>query len=263
MRSRHARLARLIGILTSLLLVSACTATGSRESATPVAVATRVPTAVPSPTATLSVPARAVTFITKDGVKLSGTLYGSGSIALILSNQTDTMQRDWAPFARLAASKGYLTLAYDYRGKGASKGTFETDKLATDVRAAMAFVRQQGARHIALIGASIGGAATARAAAAEHADAVVILSAPDAWPGLEADDQVIEHLGAPAFFLNSMNDYYTAAVQHMYDVAAQPKQIKLYPGFDHGIELLYDPTIGTKVCQLIFAFLAAHVPASR
>src|SRR5262249_26059628 len=163
-----------------------------------------------------------VTFTTKDGVKLAGTLYGSGHTALILSSQTDTTQRDWALFARLAANTGYLVLAYDYRGRGASQGSFETDKLATDVRAAMAFVRTQGAQRIALLGASIGGAATARAAVAEHVDAVVILSAPAAWPGLEADDTVIAHLGAPAFFLNSESDTYTAATQHMYDAAAQP-----------------------------------------
>jgi alpha/beta superfamily hydrolase len=208
------------------------------------------------------VPTHTVTFVTKDGVKLAGTLYGSGHTALIFSNQTDTTQRDWATVAQIAASNGYLALTYDFRGQGASQGSFDTDKLVTDTQAAMALVRQRGAQHIALVGASIGGAVTARAAAAEHVDAVVILSAPAAWPNLEADDNVIKHLGAPAFFLNSEGDTYAAAIQHMYDVAVQPKQLKLYPGLDHGVELVYDPQFGTEVRQLIFAFLATYAPAS-
>ena len=250
-----------VSIIGTLLLLSACAATGSSSTVT-APTATAVPTVAPSPTATFTVATRAVTFVTKDGVKLAGTLYGKGHTALVFSNQTDTTQRDWAPVAQLAASKGYLALTYDFRGQGASQGTFDTTMLATDVRAAMALVRQQGARHIALIGASIGGAATARAASVEHVDAVVILSAPAAWPGLEADDAVITHLGAPAFFLNSEGDAYAAAIQHMYDVAAQPKQLKLYPGLDHGVELVYDPEIGTEVRQLIFAFLATYAPPS-
>jgi alpha/beta superfamily hydrolase len=242
-------------------MLPGCAAIGS-TTAVPTPTATAAPTAALSSTATVVVATRTVTFVTQDGVKLAGTLYGSGHTALVLSNQTDTTQRDWAPFAKLAASKGYLALAYDFRGQGASQGSFDTDELSTDVRAAMAFVRQQGARHIALIGASIGGAATARAAAAEHVNAVVILSAPAAWPDLEVTDGVIKHLGAPAFFLNSEGDTYASAIQHMYEVAAQPKQLKLYKGVDHGVELVYDPEIGTEVRQLIIAFLATYAPAS-
>lgn len=253
-------LSSILGVLTALLLLSACAASTSTSTATP--SETPTPTVVPSPTATVVVPSHMVKFTTSDGMKLDGTIYGRGRTALIFSNQTDTAQRDWAPFAQLAASNGYLALVYDYRGRGDSQGSFIIDKLDTDVRAAIAFVHSQGARQVALIGASIGGAATARAAAAEHVNAVVLLSAPADFTGLEADDTVIEHLGAPTLFLNSIGDNYSAAIQHMYDVAAQPKQIKLYPGVDHGVELVYDDKYGAEVQQLILTFLATYAAPS-
>lgn len=260
LRSQHVCVGSILSAL--LLLLPACAVPGSISAMT-TPTARSVPTTAPTPTATLIVvPTHEVKFVTKDGVQLAGTLYGSGHTALILSNQTDTTQRDWAPFAKLLASKGYLTLTYDFRGQGASQGSFDTDKLVTDAEAAMALVRKSGAQHIVLIGASIGGAVTARAASVDPVNAVVILSAPAAWPDLEADDNVIQHLGAPAFFLNSEGDTYAAATQHMYDVAAQPKQLKLYQGFDHGVELVYDAQFGPEVRQLIFTFLATYAPVS-
>ncbi len=47
-----------------------------------------------------------------------------------------------------------------------------------DLRAAIAFVREQGAQKLVLVGASLGGMATAKAAAVEKPAAMVIMSAP-------------------------------------------------------------------------------------
>src|SRR5512136_565205 len=65
---------------------------------------------------------RVVTFTSDDGVTLSGTLFGSGTSAVIFSHMFPTDQTSWTPIAKDLAGRGYLVLTYDFRGYGASQG---------------------------------------------------------------------------------------------------------------------------------------------
>ena len=244
--------------LTALLvmLLSGCGASatggGPRPTATPIP---------PSPTATVAVPARAVTFTTPDGVQLAGTLYGSGTTGVALLHQVNGQQVQWMGFARVLAAHGYLAFTFDFRGRGASEGTPDTAKQDTDLRAAIQFLRGQGVKQIALMGASLGGAVTLRVAATDTSVvAVATLSAVADWTTQPVTDDIIEAITAPTLFINSKLDPAAGATQHMYDVAAAPKEIHLYEGNEHGVALFGGPN-GADLTPRLLTFMATYAPA--
>jgi alpha/beta superfamily hydrolase len=208
-----------------------------------------------SPTATPAVATRSVTFTTSDHLTLTGFLFGSGGhTALVFSNQTDTSASDWAPMARAFAARGYLALTYNYRGTYGSQGTFDTSPLDKDLSAAMAFAIKQGATRIVLVGASIGGAVTARSASQPAVACMVILSAPREWPVLPVTDDALRAISAPKLFLDSQNDEFADDIQAMYDASSPPKEIHLYVGAAHGLDMFGAP-YADDLTQRIMSFV--------
>ncbi len=254
------RLVRALAFMAAALLIlggaTACASASTVGSpATPTAT-------LPAPTATLPpVPMRAVTFSTADHIQLAGEFLGSGQTVVIFSNQTDSYASDWLPIARQFAARGYGALVYDYRGTRESQGQRNISAGPTDLKAAIAFAKQQqGARHIVLIWASIGGTITANAAVVVPVAAVAILSSPSVWPGLDVTDAVMRAITAPKFLADSEGDEYASDIQGMYNAANQPKELHIYPGSDHGIAL-FDGDNATMVLQQLLAFVQRYAAA--
>ena len=61
---------------------------------------------------------------TSDNVQLIAKKYGQGDLAVILAHQgtIGANQRNWDPFARMIAQRGYTAATLDFRGYGHSKG---------------------------------------------------------------------------------------------------------------------------------------------
>ncbi len=233
-------------ILVSLLFLAACGTPPPADAP---------PTSSPSTadSATKEGP-RVVTFVSDDGVTLSGTLYGSGARAIIFSHMFPTDQTSWTPLAKDLAGHGYLVLTYDFRGYGTSQGTKDVSKIDHDLRAAVTFVRAQGATRLALVGASMGGMATAKVAAVEKPDAVVIMSAPQSFMGLAVSDDEVKAITAPKLFIGSEQDGPTSTTLHMFDVAPEPKDKHIYPGSGHGT-YIFDSEYGADLTQRIIQFI--------
>lgn len=198
--------------------------------------------------------------MTPDGLRLAGTLYGSGTTGVALSHQSDGMQDQWRGFARQLAAHGYLALTFDFRGRGASDKPADTGKEDIDLRAAIHFLRTQGVKQIALMGASLGGAVTLRVAATETVVAVATLSAVAWWNNQPVTDDILRAIKAPKLFVNSELDDDASGTQHMYDVSAQPKQIHLYPGRAHGVAI-FGTDFGPDLTQRLLTFMAIYAPA--
>lgn len=255
------RLSILLMLMVAAVL-SACgagTSSSGRTGTSQPSPTLRPPTT--SPTATPAVTTRSVSFVTGDHLKLTGTLFGSGHTAVVFSNQTDTSAGKWAPVARAFAARGYLALAYNYRGTYGSQGTFDTSVLDKDISAAIAFVRAQGASRLVLIGASIGGAATARAASGTSVVSTVILSAPRDWPVLPVTDDALRAITAPKLFVDSEGDEFADDVQAMYDGSPPPKEIHFYPGVAHGLDM-FGMQYGDDLLRRIITFVQTNAPAS-
>ncbi len=213
---------------------------------------------------------RPVTFESTDGVSLSGRLFGSGRVGVVLSHMLPADQASWWDFARQLSERGYLALTYDFRGycpggdAGCSKGDRDVSAIWQDVLGAIDEVRSAGATRVALIGASMGGTASLVAAAEPDVDvqAVVTLSAPVSIEGLVADADLVSTIRAAKLFTAGTGDAQAAdAAQQLFAAAAQPKDIDIVPSDDHGTDLLTGNQSGVLATK-IFTYLERYAPAS-
>ena len=206
---------------------------------------------------------REVTFQTDDGVPLSGTLFGQGAgVGVVLSHMFPTDQTSWHAFAQALADNGYMALSYDFRGYGKSGGEKQIDRIDRDVRAAVSFLREQGARQIALIGASMGGSASAKVAASVEADGLVVLSSPQAFHGLAVTADDLKSLRAPSLWIGSRGDAATADTEAMHALANEPKTLHVYEGSAHGT-YIFATADGADLVRRLMDFLSNNFPLDR
>jgi alpha/beta superfamily hydrolase len=182
-----------------------------------------------------------VTFETPDGTLISGELYGSGETAVIFSVMGNC-KPGWREFAQLTAAQGLMTMTYLWRGCRES-GTVDNDqikKFVDDLRGAIQFMHDQGAKRIILAGASLGGVASAKLAAESKADGLIVIASPPEIPDwgfqVEAADMSTD---IPKLFITAENDSVVASSKSraLFDLAAEPKEWQTYPGSSHGTDL--------------------------
>lgn len=206
--------------------------------------------------------AEPISFISDDGIALSGLWYGKGDAVVILSHQYDLDQAAWAELAGRLADEGYGVLTYNFRGYPPSAGARDIGAIGHDLDAAIAVARAHGATKLALVGASMGGIATVPAAVAAKPEAYVILSAPLGFAGLTADDAPLRASPAAKLFINTEADAYIADTRHMIEIAAQPKDSEFYAGSQHGMSMLAGPH-GAEVSDRIVDFIKQAMPAGQ
>src|SRR5215469_106620 len=165
---RH-RASPLLFLLVLVTLLSSC---GTSQGATLTKIAAR-PT--PPPSATPQIVTRQVSFVTSDGVTLSGTMYGQWTRAIILSNEGDNDPFAWVPMAQQLATLDYRVLGYSYRPEVGTANGLPSQALR-DLRAAIAFMRSQHVTGVTLMGSSLGGLISLKEATAERFDALVPIS---------------------------------------------------------------------------------------
>ena len=249
---------RAVLIITAIMTCLALSACGVSSSQ---ADQTSSPTSHPIPTDTP--PADTFFFTTEDGVTLNGQIFGHGKTALVFSNGLNVPKFAWLPVAQRLAGQGYLCLLYDYRGLSPSQGRNDLAQRDSDLRAAVALARARGATSVVLVGASFGGTLALALAAQIQPKAAIILSAPlsaDVFTVSEAD---LKALTIPKLFIASQGDTrYVGAVQQMYDLSSEPKQIRIFPGKNHGDSILTTTDTSGEALQLVDTFLHAYAPAA-
>jgi uncharacterized protein len=238
------------GLLLLLVLLAGCDASASQTT-----------TVNTTPTPTIPpVPSRMVHFQTSDHIQLAGLLYGQGKTAVICSHQLDTTKAIWdlTGMPQRLAARGYLVLAYDFRGYGNSAGERDPHQNANDLRAAIAFAHQQGAAKIVLLGSSMGGTASLQVASRETLAAVITLSAPQTFGGGVSNADV-QAISAPKLFVNTEGDAYASDTSYIYSIASEPKQLQLYPGAEHGVAM-FETDYGASLIKLLLDFIARYAP---
>jgi alpha-beta hydrolase superfamily lysophospholipase len=143
--------------------------------APPESLAKRCGTAVASPN-------RTFWFRSRDGLRLDGGIVGSGSTVIVLAHQYPSDLCPWLDYAGVLARSGFSAFLFDFRGFGRSqdgKTPSAAWRLQDDVVGAVEEARRQGAKHVFLVGASMGATVAAIAAPAirPSVDGVVSLSA--------------------------------------------------------------------------------------
>jgi pimeloyl-ACP methyl ester carboxylesterase len=210
----------------------------------------------------------AIRLRTSDGVTLSGAVVGSGAAGAVLIHEYPLDHCGWWPYAHYLARHGVRALLFDLRCFGSSACPSGRGHATTDVAAAVAELRRRGARRVALVGASMGGAIAVVAAARLHPAAVVDLSGERSTaaltPGIDADAAAAApRVTAPALFAVARGDRYVP-VADMRTVASRvrsaTKRVIVLPAIaGHGWDML----VGTSatwspLARTVAAFIRRH-----
>ncbi len=201
----------------------------------------------------------AVRFKTSDGRTLTGRLFGSGRVGVALSHMFPADATSWYPYARRIANAGYATLAFNFRGYADSGGSKQTVNAPADVAAAQRYLERRGVRDIALVGASMGGTASLIAAESNDALAVVAISAPSRFMGLDAIG-VATRVQRPVLLIVARNDDQAFRSVEELERALPNPDTKIYDGDAHGTNLLDNRP---EAVDEVISFLQRYAPLTR
>jgi pimeloyl-ACP methyl ester carboxylesterase len=206
--------------------------------------------------------ARPFWFRASDKSLLNGVAIGEGETAVVLAHGNPSDLCSWLPYAKTLASRGYLALAFDFRGLGNSRPQFaeRAARHDLDLEAAVEQARKRGADRVFLIGGSYGGAAAVWAGAELGDDlaGVIDLSGPTSL--FDAIGRAPK-LTAPLLVVAARHDSVVSAEDSRELVAAagsQDKQAAIYPGDWHAQDLLYSAPYRGEVDRLITEFLRRY-----
>jgi len=197
-------------------------------------------------------------FRAADGTRLVGHRFGRGTTAVVLAHEYRGDVCQWAPYARRLASLGYTAIAFDFRGFGLSQHRTGAAliRYSADVSAAVRVARRLGARHVIIVGASIGGNAVIVAAANTRplVDGVVSLSGPATFR-LDAVTAA-KQLKVPVLYIAGTFDeggIYRQDAETLYEATpAADKTIEFVPSSEHGVRLVSHPG---KARELVEQFI--------
>ncbi len=192
-----------------------------------------------------------VTFTTADGVAIVGSLYlpsrpGPGIILLHALSRT---REDWQPVASRLADAGFVALAIDLRGHGASgplpEGTSLEDltRMVADVKAAREFLatrREVAPTRIGIAGASIGAnLAILFAAGDPTVRSLALLSPGIDYRGLRPEAAMKKYGDRPALLVASQEDNYAAnSTRQLAASGPGVRDLRILTGAGHGTAML-------------------------
>lgn len=170
-----------------------------------------------------------VSFSTSDDGEIHAHLYGSGDQAVVLAHGAVFDKESWSPLVGPLAEAGYQVLAIDFRGYGQSRPGSQREARYLDILAAISYLRAQGAERVSVVGASLGGGATARAAVAAGPGEIdrLVLLAPAAIPHPE------KMRASRIVYITAEGDPSLARTRQQYDRAPDPKRLELLTGNAH------------------------------
>jgi len=209
--------------------------------------------------ATLASAQQTVSFPTEDGGRVCADLYGEGARAVLLAHGGRFNKESWRVQANALVSEGFRVLAIDFRGFGCSTGPgqadFDNAPFENDVLAAVRYLKAHGAKTVAVVGGSFGGAAAGDASiksAPGEIDRIVFLGGA---PNLPA-----EKLKSRALFLVAREDANGAGlrlpgIRAQYEKAPEPKELIVLDGSAHA-QFLFQTDQGGRVMREILRFLA-------
>jgi pimeloyl-ACP methyl ester carboxylesterase len=197
-----------------------------------------------------------IRFRAADRTRLAGHRFGRGATAVIFAHERRGGACDWIPYARRLARLGYLTIAFDFRGYGASQRSTKS-RFPADVIAAAKLSRSLGARRVVLVGASMGGTSVLIAAANARpaVDGVVAVSAPSVYGDMNGV-AAVRKLGMPVLYLaGDKDDGFADDSRTLYAATgSNAKMLEILDSSSHGVRLASEP--GPR--SLIERFIASR-----
>ncbi len=210
-----------------------------------------------------------VTFITSDGVRISGTLYAAGSKApaVLCLHQWRSDKASFSTLARSLQSAGFTVLAIDLRGYGGSTrssggAVVRPDrKVVADVEAAVGFMRKQASvdpARIGIIGASYGSSNALQYAVGDNRIRALVLLSPglNYFNELPTEEPVRRWGSRPMLAVASSEDVRSVEALQAYAKLATGVQKQFYDNAGHGTDMLAS---AHELEKIISAFLKKNL----
>ena len=202
-----------------------------------------------------------VHFNAKDGWTIYGDLYGKGPRAVLLAHGGRFNKTSWTKQAQTIAKQGFTVLAIDLRGVGLSKDGPPNKRsdiaMPLDLLAAIRFLQGNGAKSVAIVGASMGGNLAEEALRLSQPGEIdrIVFLAHGAYGPAQA-------LKVRKLFVVARNDIgpgnvpRLTRIQAQYDQAPDPKELLVLDGEAHA-QFLFDTDQAGRLTSEIIRFLTA------
>lgn len=190
-------------------------------------------TVTPLPPATIAAPqslvAGPLSIPGAAGQAISAEVQGTGDTAIVFANMSDDYSGVWLKLIDALNKDKFTLVTFNYT-------TPERDAARADIDAALKFLEDKGFKQTVCVGASLGTIACTHAAKHPGLIGLVFMSGP-------ASD-TLAGVKYPKLFVVAEGDGdFTASTQAMYDAAAEPKTIKIFPGYAHGAAMFLDSSL--------------------
>ncbi|CAG0991537.1 hypothetical protein METP3_02683 [Methanosarcinales archaeon] len=209
-----------------------------------------------------------ITFITEDGVNISGNYFKpkkEHAPVFLLLHMMPSTKESWNEFAPHLQEKGFAALAIDLRGHGKStdKNGMKLDykefkdhehrESMKDIAAAKEFLKGQGAdiSGMAIAGASIGANLALWQASIDKDVLLLVLLSPGLnYRGIQAA-QLAPHYSGPVYILASVGDTNAAqSSRELFEVFPGDKELKIIQGNSHGTNMfIQEPDLINKLLE--------------
>lgn len=192
----------------------------------------------------------AVSFNAADGGVIHADYYPARDVAVVLAHGAVFNKESWQELAGELVMNEIGALAIDIRGYGQSKSGSRPADRFEDVLAAVRYLHQRGIKHVAVLGASMGGGIAGKAAtqaqAGEISHLILLSPAPVSSP---------EKMQAGRFlYIASENEGGIAAIKEQYQQVQEPKRFELLNGDAHA-QHIFKTAEKDALSQSIIQFL--------
>jgi len=224
------------------------------------AVAADPPSLKEACAATSGLAARPVWLTTSDGVRLYAVTAGRGSTAIVMAHEGGSTLCGSLPYAATLVRAGLRVIAFDFRdyGRSGRHGLL----LGNDLAAAAAYARATGAKHVFLMGASMGGAAVVQNTASLQVAGRISLSGTRLWEGYGINAPLsLPRIHAPFLYLGSRDDArapLTEARGTVQRIGARDKRGVFYAGSFHGWSLVDGAPFAARARALVLKWIRSH-----
>jgi len=201
-----------------------------------------------------------VSFPTDDGGLVYADVYGDSDRAVVLAHGGQFNKESWKKQAEILVAAKFRVLALDFRGYGKSKGPGDSDPMDSplyqDVLAAVRYLRKTCAKHVSVVGASMGGWAAGDASIASRPGEIDRLVFLGSAPGGPANK-----LKSPSLFIVARDDASEdgprlPGIRKQYQKAPKPKELIILEGSAHA-QFLFQTDQADRVMRDILRFLSA------
>jgi len=180
---------------------------------------------------------------------IPAALVGDSQTVFVLTNESDENLCSWLPFVTTLRAHGYSALLYDFLDASELRG-----EVAAGVNAALA----AGARHVVLMGASVGARASILAAGHRPGVLAVVSLSAEQFVRSDPTDLATQapHDKTPTLLVSAREDPFVAnfTLRLLHRLGSRDNHALILPGLDHGTALLTD-SYAPHVQATILAFI--------